>query len=283
MAAEEPTPEAVEEAGATVQTSTEQPAASRVAPDRPLGLLHQGTRYSYGFSPTGYGIWDNMSSGAPTESFPASKAGRMAGWHRYMELEPGAEDAGKTALDADNPPPEAIGAGGLRRFRGLIIFGVLVVGVVVFFLVRNGGGSSGGGGTTQAKAGTTASADISGGATVTADSLAQKTYKAQGLGTLYPLVNASWSDGTTTVSISLSQPTVGGDNSTSQVLQNSLTISTTPAGSTTPVTYSSGAGECQIHVDRLDENGFTGSYKCTAVPAQGATGTIDATGKFEAS
>jgi hypothetical protein len=282
MAAEEPTSEGADE-GAAVQTSTERRTASLIAPDRPLGLLHQGSRYSYGFSPTGYGVWDNLSSGAPVESFPASKAGRMAGWNRYMELEPGAEEAGKTALDAENPPPEGVGMSGLRRYRTLIILGVIVVGVVVFFVVRKGGGGPGGGSGPLAKAGTTASADISGTTTVSADSLAQKSYKAQGLGTLYPLVAAGWSDGTTTVSISLSQPTVGGDNSTSQVLQNSMTIATAPSGSTTPTTYFSGGGECTIHVDRLDENGFTGTYTCTNVPAQGGTGTINVTGKFQAS
>ena len=105
MATEERTPESAPEGA--VQTTTEPHTASRVPPDRPLGLLHQGSRYSYGFSPSGYGIWDNLSSGAPTEQFPPSKVGRMAGWHRYMEMEHGAQETGQAALAVDDPPPHA--------------------------------------------------------------------------------------------------------------------------------------------------------------------------------
>ena len=282
MAADEPMADRPDD-GATVQTTTEQRAVPRIAPDRPLGLLHQGSRYSYGFAPTGYGIWDNMSSGPPAERFPATRAGRIAGWRRYMELEPGSAEAAQAAVDAENPPPAGPGKSALRRYRSLIILGLIVIGLVVFFVSRGANGPAGTSGGTQAKAGTTASADISGGVTLNAGSLAMKEYKAQGLGTLYPLVTASWSDGTTTLSMSLSQPTIPGDNGTSQVLQNSLSISTAPTGSTAPVTYQSGAGECTIHVDRLDENGFTGSYTCTNVPQQGGTGTINASGKFQAS
>ena len=284
MATEERTPESAPQGA--VQTTIEH-TPSRVPPDRPLGLLHQGSRYSYGFFPSGYGIWDNLSSGAPTERFPATKAGRMEGWHRYVELEPGAQETGDAALAVDNPPPDVLTVGGLRRYRTLIILGVIVVAVAAFVVLRNGGVTDGGT-TTAGKAGTTATADLSGAASGT-HTLTKKTYAPQGLGTLYPVVNVSWSDGSTTLSMSLSQPLVPGDTRTSQVLQSSLTIETVPAGATAPLTFFSGLGECTVHIDRLDEDGFTGTYQCQDLPAQGGSstlggsGTLAASGKFEAS
>src|SRR5204863_5456739 len=133
MASEEPNPD---DGPVTTTTTTEEEpgvehAVVRISPDRPLGLLHTGSRHSFGFTPNGYGIWDNMSSGPPAERFPASKAGRITGWQRYVELEPGAEDAVKAAIAADNPPPEAVEVGGLRRWRWVIVAGVLAVGLAV--------------------------------------------------------------------------------------------------------------------------------------------------------
>src|SRR5262245_30767947 len=93
----------------------------RMDPDGRLGVVQTGRRYTFGFGPSFYGIWDEHGAGPPLERFPATLEGKQVGWQRFVELEPGTSPhvPGIAAPDVGEAPRS-----NLRRW---IIVGLVVV------------------------------------------------------------------------------------------------------------------------------------------------------------
>ena len=241
--------------------------------ERPLGVLHAGGRYVYGFGPDYYGIWDIGQEGKPSERFPASPEGKQAGWERYLQLEPGAQRVPEPGEEMEFEEPEQH-----RRTRALIVAGVIVVAIVAFIVVRAGGGGETGG--SAGVGGTTAHVDIKGDLTHTED-LTETTYEPQNLSSLFAKFDATWTGPTTTLRISITTAHLGA-NPTSLAARTHLWIDVKAPGATTPTQYTTAGAECTITVDTLEEDNLTGSFTCTAIKdSSGAS--VDATGTFTAS
>lgn len=277
---------------------------ARVGDER-LGVIHSGSKYMLGFGRDYYGIWEQGAPGGPSERFPASESGRTTAWHRYMELEPSAEQAW-TALNAR---PEEVEEGGRKRWnrRRVIIFSIAaaVVFLAVVLVQRNKGPETGGGGGGGA-VGKNAHVDASGAATVSED-LTQTSFSFTGADTLYPKIEATWKGASVTMHLALNVPNTG-TNTTNEnpfrvldfVIQPTASASSSPSEgasaspsgspSASPAGSSAGTakfislhGECQIELTTLEEGGIAGSFDCTGVPAlTSSTTTIDAKGTFSA-
>src|SRR5262249_45821821 len=118
---------------------------ARIPKDRPLGLIHSGNRYAFGYGPDLYGIWDSASSGPPSEQFPPTDQGRQEGWRRYLELEPSATGTVIAPLNPDEVWRLEVEAKRRRgRRRSLVTLAVIVVvgvGAIVGLTVTSGGGT----------------------------------------------------------------------------------------------------------------------------------------------
>jgi hypothetical protein len=241
--------------------------------ERPLGVLHAGGRYVYGFGPDYYGIWDVGQEGKPSERFPASEQGKQAGWERYLQLEPGAQIVPE--------PGDEVEVDELERPRGrraLIIAGVIVVAIVAIIVVRSGGGGKTGG--SAGVGGTTAHVDIKGDLTL-AEDLTETTYEPQNLSSLFAKFDATWTGPTSTLRILITTAHVG-QNPTSLAARTHLWIDVKAAGATTATEYTTSGGECTITVETLQEDNLTGSFTCTGIKNSSGD-SVDATGKFTAS
>ena len=271
--------------------------------DERLGVIHSGSRYMLGFGRDYFGIWEQGApSGGPSQRFPASEPGRAAAWHRYIELEPSAQQVWESQFAPVEEAEE--GRKGWTRGR-LITVGIL--GVVVILAVvllqsnkKTGTGGGGGGGAV----GKGAHIDITGGATAGED-LTQSAFTFTGFGTLYPLVEATWKGPTATMHLTLNVPNVG-TNTTNQnpfrvfdvtlsgaaaaaSSSPSASVSVSPAASASgspaaaSTKFVSLGGECQIQLTTLEEHGIAGTFDCTGIPAiTSSTTTIDAKGTFSA-
>jgi hypothetical protein len=241
--------------------------------ERPLGVLHAGGRYVYGFGPDYYGIWDVGQEGKPIERFPASQQGKQAGRERYLQLEPGAQIVPELGAEVEVDELERP-----HRRLALIITGVIVVAIVALIVVRSGGGGKAGGG--AGVGGTTAHVDIKGDLTLTED-LTETTYEPQNLSSLFAKFDATWTGPTTTLRISITTAHLGA-NPTSLAARTHLWIDVKAAGATTATEYTTAGAECTITVDTLQDDNLTGSFTCTGIKdSSGAS--VDATGTFTAS
>ena len=244
--------------------------------DQRLGVIHQGSRYVFGFASSFYGIWDESAPGEPVERFPATLAGRQDAWRRYQELDPAAADIDPVSIGFAAPP-----AAEQKRSRRAwivtgILVGVVVIAVVAIVAAKGGKKASAGGGGAATGQGHQAQVTLSGGAS-SSETLNQQSFRALGVGvSLYPEIKASWNSSSTTLAFDIQIPQVG-ENDTGHATRTTVNIT---ANGTT---YQSQNGECTITLKQFDSDGMTGSFTCTAVPATSGTTTLDAKGTFGAS
>lgn len=250
----------------------------RIPRDRPLGVIHSGGRYLYGFGPNSYGIWDAASEGSPVEEFPATKQGRLDGWRRYVELEPAAQKipAGQAPVREEVEEVEA------RSRRGGILVGggialLLIIGLITFLATRsNQGGPKGSGGGSVAGPKTT-HMDITGAFTLSED-LTQKTFSPPGQGFTRHMI-AKWAGSQTKLSFDFDDPSPGDYTTGLLPRPRQLAITFTPPGGT-EVTVQSRAGECQVKIANADTNALSGSFECTGLTPPGSDQTVDIKGTF---
>lgn len=251
--------------------------------ERPLRVVHAGDRYSFGFGPDFYGIWDEVTPGGPVERFPATLEGREAGWRRYQQLEPSA--AGVEPWPRVTPEElEAARRAAERRRRRIValsVTGVVALGIAAG-VVLGGAGPTGKGGQAAGPTGTTANVQVSGDLTATED-LQQESFTAQGLGSLYARVEARWAGPQVQLFIGVDNPVPGQSVAATELRRTLVELTITPAGKTTSHTFQSKLGECTLTFDTVAESGVRGHFECTGLPSTDGSKTIDAQGTFEAS
>lgn len=267
-----------EEEGSTVVHVKE-----HVPRDRPLGVIHSGSRYLYGFGPDSYAIWDAANEGPPVEEFPATKEGRLAGWRRYVEMEPVAQQI----PPAQAPVREDVEEVETPSRRGALLIGggiglALIVGLVAFLLTRPDesgvGGNGGGGPITGPK---TTHIDITGAFTLS-DDLTQKKFQPPVEGFSNRHMIASWEGTTMALAFDFDDPTPG-DYTTGQLPRlRRLDFTFTPPEATEAINHRAAQGECQVKIAHADSSALSGSFECIGVPLPGSeTGeTIDIKGTF---
>jgi hypothetical protein len=261
--------------------STVQQIRERIPRDRPLGVIHSGGRYLYGFGPNSYGIWDAAGNGAPVEEFPATKQGRLDGWRRYVELEPAAQ-----RIPADQAPVrEEREEVETRSRRGGILVGggialALIIGLVAFLATRpdeTGPADTGGGPITGP---TETHVDITGAITLSED-LKQTKFQPPREGFSNRHMVASWQGAQTKIDFDFDDPTPG-DYTTGQLprLRKLEFVFTPPGG--TEVNVRSVQGECQVKIAHADTAALSGSFECTGItpPGSETEETIDIKGTF---
>jgi hypothetical protein len=251
--------------------------------DRPLRVVHVGDRYSFGFGPDFYGIWDELSPGGPVERFPATLAGREEGWRRYVQLEPAAADVEPWPRVTPEELEAARRAAERRRRRtvALSVTGVVALGIAAG-VVLTGRGPAGGGSQDVGPIGTTASVQVTGDLTVTED-LQQQSFNAQALESLYARLEASWQGQQVRLFIGADNPTPGQPVAASELRRTLVELTITPPGESTPLTFQSKRGECTLTFQAVGERGASGSFECTGLPATDGSRTVDAKGTFQAS
>jgi hypothetical protein len=266
--------------------STEDHETARIPRDRPLGMIHSGNRYAFGFGPDSYAIWDSASSGPPTEQFEPNDEGRQAGWRRYLELEPSASGTVITSASPDEVWRREVEQKRKRsRRNSLITIAVLVlvaVGAGVAFAVSTGGGSKAATGvlSPEAKA-KKAHIEVTGSVTATED-LTQSDFTSTPFGAIFgSSVKGVWKGTTVQLTIDVHNPSVG--TFTTTVITNKEVDITLPLPDGTTASLSSTHGECKITVDAVVQDGFSGTFDCTGLSLPGGAGTIDATGNYGAS
>ena len=258
--------------------STAEQVKDRIPRDRPLGVIHSGGRYLYGFGPNSYGIWDAANEGPPAEEFPATKEGRLEGWRRYVELEPAAQNI----PPEQSPVREELEEVELRSRRGGILVGggialALIIGLVVFLLTRSnqaGPGGTGNGAVTGPKV---THLDVTGALTLSED-LKQKTFSPPGQGFTRHMI-ATWAGAQTKLKFDFDDPSPGEYTTGLLPRVYTLDISFTPPGGTELVLSSRG-GECTVKIDTADTNALSGSFTCTGVTPQGSDEVVDLKGTF---
>jgi hypothetical protein len=264
-----------EEEGSAVGQTT----ADRIPRDRPLGVIHSGGRYLYGFGPSSYGIWDAANEGPPAEEFPATKQGRLEGWRRYVELEPAAQNI----PPEQSPVREEREEVELRSRRGGILVGggialVLIIGLVAFLLTRSGGGGAAGPGDETVTGPKTTHIDVSGGATLSED-LTKKSFSPPGTGLIGQYVRAKWEGAQTQLTLSFDGPAPG-DYPTSQLPRvHELDISF-PAADGSKVQLRSVNAECVIKIVNASSKVISGNFECLGYTPSGADLPVDIKGTF---
>jgi len=270
--------------GAEEEGSTVAHVKERVPRDRPLGVIHSGGRYLYGFGPDSYAIWDAANEGSPVEEFSATREGRLAGWRRYVEMEPVAQ---QIPLD-QAPVREDVEEVETRSRRGALLIGggiglALIIGLVAFLVTRSeegGPGSTDGGPITGP---TTTHIDITGAVTLSED-LTQKKFQPPPEGFSNRHMIANWEGAQMKLAFDFDDPTAG-DYTTGQLPRvRRLEFFFTPPGGTEELHIRSVQGECQVKIDHADTNALTGSFECTgvALPGSESEETIDLKGTFSA-
>jgi len=250
--------------------------------DRPLGVIHSGSRYLYGFGPDSYAIWDAANEGKPVEEFPATREGRLAGWRRYVEMEPIAQEI---------PPEQAPVREDVEEVeapsrRGALLIGsgitlALIIGLVAFLLTRpdeTGPGTGNGGPITGP---TVTHIDITGAVTLSED-LKQTKFQPPPEGFSNRHMIASWEGTQTKMAFDFDDPTPG-DYTTGQLPRlRVLEIFFTPPEATEEIHIRSVQGECQVKIAHADSNALSGSYECigVALPGSETEETIDLKGTF---
>jgi hypothetical protein len=244
------------------QRSTVKEVHERIPRDRPLGVIHSGGRYLFGFGPDSYAIWDAAKDGPPVERFPATRQGRTEAWTRYAELEPAVQDLAPDQSPMREDLDEVVEVPSRRR--GLLIGGgvalVLIIGLIVFAATRpsNEGakGSSNGG---TAAGPTKAHLDISGSATLSED-LQLKSFTSPG-SVLSGVVRASWEGSKSSLKLALENIATG-DFPTTAFPERTVDVTFTGADGS-KVEFKSSAGECTIKIDKQTPSAIEGSFDCT--------------------
>lgn len=244
--------------------------------DHPLGIIHAGSRYDYGYGPDYYGIWDKQAPGSPVERFPLSDDARTVGWDRYVRLEPSAEGVDIRPI---NPPwIDQMNTKASKRGRWIVVGALLAfVGVMVGLLVVKNTGAGGSGGSGIVAAGSKARIEVTSPVVVSQD-LTAETFEARGFDSLNPSMDATWKsiDGNMTLTLSMDTPRVG-EVTTKDNPKTRLQIEVTGQP-----TFLSRRGECTLTFGQVDDANLAGSFTCVGVPAVGGEGTLDASGTFAA-
>lgn len=244
-----------------------------------LGTLHQGKRYAFGFGPDFYGIWDVRSPGSPVERFPATSAGRSAGWERYVTLEPSAQELVPPWMGPEAGATVVRRPRGLRRWGWLVATAAVAAGVGVFVAIQRGGGEGGraaGGGAAVAEQ---AHVEISGAVALVED-LSQESFDGSTLESLLPRVEATWAGERIQLLIRLSSPEIGRfETSENPHRRLELTFLTDDG---TGTTITSLRRECAITLETLDPTEMSGSFECTGLKLAGPDEMIDVQGTFSA-
>lgn len=264
------------------ESSTVAHVKERVPRDRPLGVIHSGGRYLYGFAPDSYAIWDAANEGPPVEEFPATKEGRLAGWRRYVEMEPAAQ----TIPPEQAPVREDVEEVEAPSRRGALLVGggialALIIGLVAFLVTRpeeTGTGTTDGG---PISGPSTTHIDITGAFTLGED-LKQTKFQPPVEGFSNRHMIGDWEGAQTRITFDFDDPTPG-DYTTAQLPRlRELEFFFTPPGGTEEIHIRSVHGECQVKVAHADTNGLSGSFECIGVtpPGSEAEETIDLKGTF---
>jgi hypothetical protein len=262
------------------QSSTAEQVRDRIPRDRPLGVIHSGGRYLYGFGPDSYGIWDAANEGAPVEEFPATKQGRHEGWRRYLELEPAAQKIPPEQMPV-REEQEEIEA---RPRRGGILIGggialALIIGLVVFLGTRSDEAGPGGSGGGPVKGPTVTHLDVTGAATLSED-LKQTKFQPPAPGFSNRHMIAEWKGTSSRIKFDFDDP-VPGDYTTGQLPRlRVLEFFFTPTGATEEIHIRSVQGECEVKIEHADTSALSGSYECLGVPFPESEETIDLKGTF---
>lgn len=251
--------------------------------ERPLRVVHAGDRYSFGFGPDFYGIWDEVTPGGPVERFPATLEGREEGWRRYRQLEPSAEGVEPWPKVTAEELETARRAAERRRRRIVVLSAsaVLAAGIAAG-AVLGGRGPAGEQAEVVGPTGTTASVQVTGSLAVTED-LQQESFTAQALESLYARVEARWAGPQVQLFIGADNPRPGQPVAATELRRTLVQLTITPAGETTAYTFQSKRGECTLTFDVVAESGVRGHFECTGLTSTEGSQTIDAEGTFEAS
>jgi hypothetical protein len=264
------------------QRSTVKEVHERIPRDRPLGVIHSGSRYLFGFGPGSYAIWDAAREGPPVEAFPATREGRIAAWTRYSELEPAVQSipADQSPVREDVDEIEEAPS----HLRGLLIGGgvvlALIIGIVAFVATRPSGGptgSSNGGTTTNGPK--KAHVDITGATTLSED-LALKTFTSPG-SVLSGVVRASWEGEKSSIRLAFENIATG-EFPTTAFPERTIGVTFTGADGS-KVELKSSTGECTIKIDKQSPSSVEGSFDCKGLKPEGSTQTVDIKGTFGAS
>jgi hypothetical protein len=269
------------------QGSTVEQVHDRIPRDRPLGVIHSGSRYLFGFGPDSYAIWDAAKDGPPVEHFPATREGRTAAWTRYAELEPAAQTISPDQSPMREDMDEAVEAPSRRR--GLLIGGgvilALIIAIVAFVATRpSGGGAKGSsnGGTTGGGP-TKAHLDISGSVTLSED-LQLKSFTSPG-SVLSGVVRASWEGAKSSLKLAFENIATG-EFPTTAFPERTVGVTFTGADGS-KVEFKSSAGECKIKIDKQSPSAIEGSFDCTGASPGASPGAssppADIKGTFAAS
>jgi hypothetical protein len=272
----------------TTGEATEEHEKARIPRDQALGLIHQGGRYSFGYGPENYGIWDAASSAtAPIQEFPPTEQGRQEGWSRFLELEP---EAAEKEADVAPPNPdrdwrrEVQESRKRSRRRNLTALGVIVVvlvgGILFLTLTSGGGGGTSEEALSEAAKAKKAQIEITG-ATPLSEELTQTEFTSTPLESLVGASNKGvWEGTTVTLTIDIHNPQEG-TVSTTVIPPRTVIIEIAQADGTSLRAISTN-GECKVTMDEVSDAGFSGSYECTGMPVAGGE-PLDATGTFGAS
>jgi hypothetical protein len=263
--------------------SAEEHEKVRLARDRPLGVIHSGSRYAFGFGPDLYGIWDSATSGPPLEQFPPTEEGRQAGWRRYLELEPSASGTVIAVVNPDEVWRREVEQRKRRgRRRTLITLGVialLVVGGAVYVTLKGGAATTETKELSAAAKAKKAHVEITSALTVTED-LTQTDFVSSGGGLIGFSSKGVWKGPTLELTVDLHNPQVG-TFTTTIITAKTIKFVITQADGTT-LTLISNRGECTMKLDETQDIGFSGSFTCTGLALPDGSGAIDATGTFGA-
>lgn len=268
-------------------STTEVHERVQITGDRPLGLIHSGNRYAFGFGPDYYGIWDAAASGPASERFPANLQGRIGGWKRYVELEPSAASHDITVVDPGEVWRKEVEA---RRRRGrrntLIVLLVVVLAAVGGGIALFSGGKSATAtvdtsGLSEAAKAKKAHIDITG-AIALSDDMTQTSFSSASAGSIVgAFVRGEWKGKSIDLAIQVHDPKKGTFPTAILPIRNVTFGLIQPDGSFK--TLASVSGECQITLDAVGDKGFSGSLKCTGLNFPGVTAPSDVSAKFGAS
>lgn len=266
------------------QSSIAEQVKDRIPRDRPLGVIHSGGRYLYGFGPNSYAIWDAATEGSPVEEFPATKQGRLDGWRRYVELEPAAQRIPPEQV----PVKEELEELEVRSRRGGILVGggialALIIGLVVFVATRSDKAGPGSTGSGPIKGPTTTRVDITGAFTL-GEELKQTKFQPPKEGFSNRHMIAEWKGAQIRMAFDFDDPTPG-DYKTGQLPRlRRLEFFFTPPGATEEVSVRSTLGECEVKIEHADVNALSGSFECIGITPPGSEpgseDTIDLNGTF---
>jgi hypothetical protein len=247
-----------------------------ISQDKPLGVLHTGSRFALGFGSDFYGIWDQLFSGPPQERFAPTPAGKLEAWQRYAELEPSVGDSGPPWLETGEPAVEE--AGTRRRWIVLGAVAVVIVGGIV--VSRLGGEQAPGEGGGGSAATNQARVEVSGAITQSLD-LTLEEADIRGPRTILPKWEATWASPAGSLYIIVTVGEVG-EIRTNENPPRRVQLTFSPGVAAPDVVFASRPGQCTITLDIYTDDHAEGSFLCEDVTLEGQTEPVRLSGSFSA-